>query len=33
MPPIEVWSNAWPMMVIGLISLSLAMVIVKRKLQ
>jgi len=33
MPPIEVWSNAWPMMVIGLISLLLAMVIVKRKLQ
>ncbi|HTK98671.1 MAG TPA: ABC transporter permease [Pseudomonadales bacterium] len=33
MPPIEVWSNAWPMLVIGLISLAMAMVIVKRKLQ
>jgi ABC-2 type transport system permease protein len=33
MPPIEIWANAWPMLAIGLVSLALAMVIVKRKLQ
>ena len=33
MPPQEVLSNAWPMVLIGVITLSLAMVIVKRKLQ
>ncbi len=33
MPPIEIFSNAWPMVVIGIVTLSLAMVIVKRKLQ
>ncbi len=33
MPPLEIFANAWPMVVIGIITLSLAMVIVKRKLQ
>jgi len=33
MPPLEVLSNAWPMVLIGVITLSAAMVIVKRKLQ
>ena len=33
MPPLEIFANAWPMVVIGVVTLSLAMVIVKRKLQ
>jgi ABC-2 type transport system permease protein len=33
MPPADILSNAWPMAVIALVTLSLAIVIVKRKLQ
>jgi ABC-2 type transport system permease protein len=33
MPPVDILSNAWPMAVIALVTMSLAIVIVKRKLQ
>lgn len=33
MPPADVFANAWPLMAIGLVTLSLAIVIVRRKLQ
>ncbi len=33
MPPAEILANAWPLVVIGIVTMSAAIVIVKRKLQ
>jgi len=33
MPPADIFANAWPLVVIGFITLSLAIVMVQRKLQ